>query len=236
MNLSCLIIDDEPLARKLLMEYCNKVPFLNLKADFSNGLEALTYLKSHQVDLIFLDIKMPDISGLELSRSIQNKPKIIFTTAFAEHAVDAFELDAIDYLLKPFDFSRFLKAVNKALPSVSQSDKSSSTGVENEFMLIKDGRELVKVHYKEIRYIKGQKDYVMFVTNKKKVMSLMNLRDLERELPDNVFIRIHQSYIINVEHIESISNDKVLLASEYLPVSQSYKMSFRAFIKTYEAN
>lgn len=233
MSLKCLIIDDEPLARKLLTDYCKRVPFLELLADFSNGLEALTYLRNHKVDLIFLDIKMPDISGLDLSRVMQKKPMIIFTTAFAEYAVDAFELDAIDYLLKPFDFARFLKAVDKASTLTKpQPTEHINKAFEKDFMLVKDGRDLVKIELNTVRYIKGQKDYVMFVMPDRKVMTLMNMRDLEQELPVNLFIRIHQSYIVNVQHIESISNDKVSLDEVHLPISQSYKLAFKNFIKS----
>ena len=231
MSLKCVIIDDEPLARKLLMDYCERVPFLDFLEDFSNGLEALSYLRNHNVDLIFLDIKMPDISGLDLSRAMQKKPMIIFTTAFAEYAVDAFELDAVDYLLKPFDFARFLKSVDRASTlRKSELVEEINPTSEKDFILVKEGRDLVKVELMTVRYIKGQKDYVMFVMPDKKVMTLMNMRDLERELPTNLFIRIHQSYIINVQHIASISNDKVFLNGSYLPISQSYKLAFKEFL------
>lgn len=231
MNLKCVIIDDEPLARKLLIGYCKRVPFLDLLADFSNGLEALTYLRNHQVDLIFLDIKMPDISGLDLTRAMQEKPMVIFTTAFAEYAVDAFELDAIDYLLKPFDFARFLKSADKALVTgQTQPLAQDIQRLEKDFMLVKDGRNLVKIDLKLVRFIKGQKDYVMFVMNEKKVMTLMNMRDLERKLPAHLFIRIHQSYIVNMQYVESILNDKVSIGGEYLPISQSYKLAFKIFM------
>lgn len=231
MNLKCIVVDDEPMARKLLIDYCKRVPYLDLLEDFSNGLEALIYLGGHQVDLIFLDIKMPDISGLDLNRAMRKKPKIIFTTAFSEYAVDAFELDAIDYLLKPFDFARFLKSVDKAFSQlVSQSNKPISAPIEKDFMMVKDGRDLVKVDLNQVRYIKGQKDYVMFVLDEKKVMTLMNMRDLEKELPTQLFTRIHQSYIINVRHVESISNDKVAIGNEFIPISQSYKLAFKTFM------
>jgi len=231
MKITCIIIDDEPLARKLLIDYCNRVPFLALVADFSSGLEALSYIAEHEIDLIFLDIKMPDISGLDLNGAMQKRPKVIFTTAFAEYAVDAFELDALDYLLKPFDFPRFLKAVNKVTElQIVNSDQKIDIP-KKDFMLVKDGRNLIKVRFQDIQYIKGQKDYVMFVTRDKKVMSLMNMRDLQDSLPSHQFVRIHQSYIINFLEMESMSNDKVLLADAYLPISQTYKVSFKEFLK-----
>ncbi|MBO3699575.1 LytTR family DNA-binding domain-containing protein [Roseivirga sp. E12] len=232
MKLKCIIIDDEPLARKLLVDYCQRVDYIELLGDFSSGLTALTFLKDHTVDLIFLDIKMPDFSGLELSKSIGQSPSIIFTTAFAEYAVDAFELNAVDYLLKPFDFGRFVKAINrlKAVESVASKNGEEKA---KDFLFIKDGRELVKVYFKDILYIKGQKDYVQFQMRGSKILSLMNLKDLENDLPESQFIRIHQSYIVNLEHLQSISNDKVKIMEEYLPISQTYRLHVRSFLDRY---
>lgn len=234
MSLSCLIIDDEPLARKLLLEYCSRMPDLKVLGDFSNGLEALQYLNKHSVDFIFLDIKMPGITGIDMLNSLRNPPKVIFTTAFAEYAIDGFELDAVDYLLKPFDFPRFLKAVNKVQVSLSPKSAEIVQSAASDFIFVKDGRELVKLQLKEILYIKGQKDYVMFVMKDRKVMSLMNMRDLEDELNQQGFVRIHQSFIVNAQHIASISNDKVNVRGEFLPISQSYKLSFRNFIEKFQ--
>lgn len=234
MSLNCLIIDDEPFARKLLLEYCGRIPDLRVLGDFSNGLKALQYLNKHSVDFIFLDIKMPGITGIDMLNSLRNPPKVIFTTAFAEYAIDGFELDAVDYLLKPFDFPRFLKAVNKVQNSV-QTKPSEATQVNtSDFIFVKDGRELVKLQLSEILYIKGQKDYVMFVLPDRKMMSLMNLRDLEVELNQKEFVRIHQSFIVNARHITSVSNDKVKVANEFLPISQSYKLSFKSFIEKFK--
>ena len=227
--LRCIIIDDEPMARQLLLDYCRKVPFIEALADFSTGMAALDYLNRHPVDFIFLDIKMPDLSGLDLAGLLNKEVKVIFTTAFVEHAIDGFELDAVDYLLKPFDFPRFLRAVKK-LRDVSHADNNSQEAKATGHIFAKDGRSLIKLRYDEIMYIQGQRDYVKFVAKEKTVMSLMNLRDLERELPSDRFIRIHQSYIVNTEYIELIANDKVKLGETYLPVSQTYKRHFKAFI------
>lgn len=236
MKLRCVIIDDEPFARKLLIDFCDRVPQISILGDFSNGLEALSFLHNTQADLIFLDIKMPGISGIDLLKSLGNRPKVVFTTAFAEYAIDGFELDAIDYLLKPFDFPRFLKAVNKALASLPAEKPpiQYSTSVSDDFLFVKDGRDLIKVYLGEILYIKGQKDYVMFVTKAKKIMSLMNMRDLERDLSKKGFLRIHQSYIVNTKRIETITNDKVKLNNEFLPVSQTYKLGLKEFLQKYQ--
>ena len=234
MSLSCLIIDDEPYARKLLLDYCGRISDLKVLGDFSNGLEALQYLNRHEVDFIFLDIKMPGITGIDMLNSLQKPPKVIFTTAFAEYAVDGFELDAVDYLLKPFDFPRFLKSLNKAEASLQSRKTESVQKPGSDFLFVKDGRELVKLQLNELLYIKGQKDYVMFVLKDRKVMSLMNLKDLEEELIKSDFVRIHQSFIINAQHIASVANDKVKVGHEFLPVSQSYKLSFKGFIEKFQ--
>ncbi len=236
MSIKCIIVDDEPLARKLLIDFCEKVPFIELLGDFSSGLQAMSFLRDNPVDFLFLDIKMPDISGIELIKVIDPKPKIIFTTAFAEYAVDGFELDAMDYLLKPFDFPRFLKAVNKVSDQLQdkQIEKlKASKNQRDDFLFVKDGRSLVKVHFNEVLYIKGMKDYVTFHCPDKKVMSLMNMKDLEKDLPGEQFLRIHQSYIINIDGITSINNDKVNIAGEFLPVSQTYKQTFKKFLENY---
>lgn len=236
MILKSIIIDDEPLARELLQDFARKVSFLEITAAFSNGMDALEYLQQKQVDLVFLDIQMPDITGLELLQTLSSRPKIIFTTAYAEYAVEGFNLDAVDYLLKPFDFPRFLKAVNKAmeLHLLENQPKIANQNAEEDFLFVKDGRELVKVYFDEIDYIQGQKDYVLFKTPSKKLLSLMNMKDLERDLPQDRFLRIHQSYIINTTQIESVSNDQVKIAGEFITISQSYKQAFRAFLAKYK--
>lgn len=235
MMLKCVVIDDEPLARQLLIDYCDRVPFVEVVRDFSTGITALEYLNHNLVDFIFLDIKMPDLSGLDLASVLKKDVKIIFTTAFVEHAIDGFELDAVDYLLKPFDFPRFLKAVSK-VKNRGNSKEEISSAKSSGHLFAKDGRSLVKLRYDEIKYVQGQKDYVKFVATDKMVMSLMNMRDLERELPSDLFIRIHQSYIINSEYIELVANDKVKIGEEFLPVSLTYKRHFKAFLSTGDSN
>lgn len=236
MTLKSIIIDDEPLARKLLQDFAGKVSFLEISDSFSNGVEALQYLQQHEVDLVFLDIQMPDITGLELLKTLTSPPRVIFTTAYAEYAVEGFNLDAVDYLLKPFDFPRFLKAVNKVmkLQLLKNQPKARVNQQEDDFLFVKDGRELVKVYFDEIDYIQGQKDYVLFKTKSKKLLSLMNMKDLERDLPKERFLRIHQSYIINILQIQSVSSDQVRVAGEWLSVSQSYKQAFRTFLSRYK--
>lgn len=217
----CIIVEDEPLARKLLEEYCEKLSSLALLGSFSNGLDALDFLKTAEVDLVFLDIKMPDLSGLELAKLLQKECRFIFTTAFAEYAIEGFELNAVDYLLKPFDFARFLRAVQKVEQSTPVSTK------EEDFLFVKDGRVWRKLALQSVYYIQGAKDYVTFHFEGGKLMSLMTLKELESELTEKGFIRIHQSYIISKRQIQSFSNDKVEVDGQFLPVSQSYKLAFK---------
>jgi len=222
----CMIIDDEPFARKLLQEYCGRLPNIEVVGTYSSGMEALAGLQRRSVDLIFLDIRMPGLSGLELVQSLPQVPKIIFTTAFSEYAVKGFELDAVDYLLKPFDFPRFLKAVNKATARLQEA----SSPATDEYLFVKEGRHMVKLLLSDIRYIQGQKDYVMFHTTERRVMSLMNLKDLAKRLAEHQFLRVHQSFIVNTAHLRRCSTEEVQIGDEVLPVSQSYRHLLKAYL------
>ncbi len=230
----CLVIDDEPYARELLTEFIAKHPGLKLEGAFSSALTALPVLSKKSIDVIFLDIQMPDLTGIDFLKSLDKRPGVIFTTAFAEYAIEGFELDVIDYLLKPFDFQRFLKSVNKLtqrlekpLPQVVEKSVSSSA-----FMFVKDGTKLVKIKYAEILFIKGTREYVTIHTRDNKVMSLQTLKNLEVELPMS-FIRIHNSFIINLPAVKTISKDEVEIEGEYLPIGITYKKNFLDCIKDY---
>ncbi len=222
MSINCIIIDDEPFARKLLLDYCDKVPFLYVQAEFSNAIDAAAYLNRHPIDLLFLDIRMPDLDGLNFLKSLSSSPAVIFTTAFAEYAIEGFELDAIDYLLKPFDFPRFMKAVNKTQKNLIPVQVSEPEN-QAEVLYVKDGRNLVKVVVNEIRFIQGKKDYVLFQTKDRGIMSLMNMKELEQKLDSYGFIRVHQSYIVNSKLIDAYSPDGLEVCGERIPVSRTYK-------------
>jgi len=222
----CMIIDDEPFARNLLQDYCGRLPNLEVIGTYSSGMKALAGLQKHAVDLIFLDIRMPGLSGLELVQSLPQVPNIIFTTAFSEYAVKGFELDAVDYLLKPFDFPRFLKAVNKATARLQETPLPPA----DEHLFVKEGRHTVKLLLSDIRYIQGQKDYVMFHTTERRVMSLMNLKDLASRLAEHHFLRVHQSYIVNTAHLHRCSTEEVEIGDKVIPVSRSYRHLLKAYL------
>jgi two-component system LytT family response regulator len=234
----CLVIDDEPYARQLLSEFIEKVPGLVLEGAYANALSALPMLSKKNIDVIFLDIQMPDISGIDFLKTLDKSPKIIFTTAYAEYALEGFELDAVDYLVKPFDFNRFLKAVNKMTqrterqaPIVVNTEKTSP---HTEFIFVKDGTKLVKVDYSSILFIKGTREYVTIHTKEKKIMSLQTLRQLELELPPE-FIRVHNSFIIYLPAVASISKNELEIQGEIIPIGITYKKSLMERVKNFEA-
>ena len=233
MNIQCVIVDDEPLARNLLKEYVQKVPYLNLVRTCANALEAMDALHQSPVDLLFLDIQMPDITGINLLKSLQKKPLVILTTAYSEYAVESYELDVVDYLLKPITLERFLQAVDKASqrlstqPPVMLEQKSVH---ESSFMFVKDGTRLVKVWLNEILYIEGLKDYVTIHTREQKITTLQRLKSLEEQLPPDKFVRIHNSYIVSVPVIDVIHRNEVQIGKTLLPISDTYRKAFRDII------
>lgn len=232
MELNCLIVDDEPLALDLLEAYVKRTPFLNLKGKCSNALEVLQVLKEQEVDLLFLDIQMPELSGLELSRLIDNRIKIIFTTAFEQYALEGFKVDALDYLLKPISYPEFLKATNKALQWFEMSRNTSSKIVEEgDDIFVKSDYKLVKLQLHKIQYIEGLKDYVkIYVDDRPQpVVALLSMKMFEEMLPSS-FIRVHRSFIVNLDKITVIERNRIVFGKTYIPVSDSYKDKFLEFI------
>ena len=230
----CVVIDDEPLARQLLSDFVKKVPELQLEGSFSSALKALEKLRKQQVDVLFLDIQMPDITGIEFLKTLEHKPLVVFTTAYAEHALQGYELDVADYLLKPFDFNRFLKSVNKISQRL-KSESKSGPSEKSDSIFIKDGTKLVKVELSTIRYIKGSREYVTIVTGDKKIMSLQTMKSLEEMLPQE-FIRIHNSFIISLPAVETIFKNKLQVGGEVFPVGITYKKKvFEALRRYYPA-
>lgn len=220
----CLIVDDEPYARKLLEEFIQKTGELTLVASAKNAMEARAILTKQKIDLIFLDIQMPELTGIDFLKSSSRTPLVVFTTAYAEYALQGFEYDAVDYLLKPFDFNRFLKAVNKIIErfQIKAPYVASVTANEKDYIFVKDGTRLVKIDLQAILYIKGSREYVTFVTKTSKTMTLMSMKQLEQELT-NDFIRIHNSFIIRLGAVDSIIKDEVVINGEALPIGATYK-------------
>ncbi len=225
--MKCIIVDDEPLAREGIKQYIEEVSELTLVDSFKSAMEAGNYLQSNEVDLMFLDIQMPGITGTEFLKSLQSKPLTIMTTAYTDYAIESFELDVVDYLLKPIRLARFLKAVNKAkeLFELYQSPFNVEK-LEDDFIYVKADRKFVKIFYSEIIYIKGLKDYVSIHTPEKRIITAMNVKTILSHLPDKLFYRINKSYIINVDKIDTVETDFVNVAGEEIPIGSSYKEAF----------
>ena len=223
MTLTCAIIDDEPLAINLLENYVNKTPFLRLTAKFNSALEA------HPVELLFLDIQMPELSGMEFSRILEADTRIIFTTAFEQYALDSYKVNALDYLLKPISYPDFLKAANKAL---QWYEHMQTPAAEIESIFIKTEYKQVQVELRKILYIEGLKDYVkIFVEDEPHpILSLMSMKSLEEMLPASRFIRVHRSFIVQPEKIKVIERNRIVFGKEYIPISDNYKPKFTEFL------
>jgi DNA-binding LytR/AlgR family response regulator len=222
MKLRCLIIDDEPIARKGLREYIQDVDFLLLAGEFENPLKATELLINDKIDLVFLDIQMPKMTGMEFLKTLSHPPMIIFTTAYPQYAVEGFELNAIDYLLKPFAFERFLKAVLKArtLKESSQSAHKATTADPDHFF-VKSDNKLVKIMYDEILFIEALQNYVAVHTTTKKYITYLTFRSIEEHLPASRFIRTHKSYIVSAARVESIEGNDIRIGPHYIPISRT---------------
>jgi two-component system LytT family response regulator len=230
MKLKCVGIDDEPLALLVIEKMIQKFPVLNLVATFDDAISGAEFLRQHPVDLLFIDINMPDITGLELVRSLQEKPMIIFTTAYKNFAIESYELDALDYLLKPIREERFDKAVNKAVEYYSY--KQVKNTIDEEVLFVRAEYRLVKINLNDIEYIESMEDYCkIHLVNAKPIMTLMTLKAINEKLPSAKFKRIHRSYIVSLSKIKSVVNRKVKLISTELPVSTSYLSSLTEWIK-----
>jgi DNA-binding LytR/AlgR family response regulator len=226
----CLVVDDEPMARDILRRYIEKVPTLQLTGECSNAIDALVFLQNNNIDLIFLDIRMPELLGTEFVQSLQHPPKIIFTTAFKEYALDGFELDAVDYLLKPVRFERFLRAVNKAFPKKGaeqpDSNGESSRKTGSDFIYLRVDRKLVKILLTDLLYIESARDYVKVFTKDKNYITRQTISSIEAMLSGSEFIRIHRSYIISVSKIKSFTSEMVEIGNSELPIGKYYRNNF----------
>lgn len=239
VTLECIAVDDEPLALGLVCAFIEKTPFLNLAGRYSSAVEALQVINSKHIDVIFLDIQMPDLTGIELARVLEkagNKaPRIIFTTAFNQYALDGFRVDAIDYLLKPFNYEEFLRAASKAQAYVELVQKASSAGSsepKDEYLFLKVEYQLVRIAYDDILYTEGLKDYVKvhLKSDPKPILSLTSLKALEEKLPASKFMRVHRSFIVNLDKISAVTRNTIQIGATSIPVSDQYKEAFNQFL------
>lgn len=228
-----IAIDDEPLALKLITGYIGKTPFLELLGSFDNPIPAMEFLESNAVDLIFLDIQMPDLIGTEFARNIASGPKIIFTTAYEKYALEGFKLDAVDYLLKPFGYDEFLAATRKAQKLIGlEKGAPAKLEANSEFLFLKSEYKIRRINFGDILYVEGLKDYVkVFVVNEPQpILSINTLKAVEAKLPADKFMRVHRSFIVNLNRIQTIDRFRIVFGKEYIPVSDQYKEKFQEFL------
>ena len=230
--INAIIVDDEPLALDVLETYIDKLPEINLVARCNNALEANEALKNNSINLMFLDIQMPQLTGIDFLKTLKNPPLVIFTTAYANYAIEGFELNAIDYLLKPISLERFMKAVNKAIEQIELQRKDSpssaaSEAEDSDFIFVKADKKLVKIKYSDILYVEGLKDYVIIRMDTNRVITLQTMKSLEDKLPSNIFKRIHRSYIVNIDRINAVVGNMIEInekgQAKHLPIGKNYR-------------
>lgn len=228
--MKCIIIDDEPLALELLEDFISKISFLELVASCSSGFEATTVLQEHAIDLIFTDIEMPDFSGIDMIKSLDQKPMFIFTTAYSHYAVEGFNLNAIDYLVKPIPFHRFLKAVTRAQQALKLKHDDSivkSEEVAPQFIFVKSEYENLKIDLADIKYVEGLKDYIkIYTSSDKPILTLSSLKGFEQKLGKSNFIRVHKSFIVSLNHIHSVQRNRIVIDKKWIPIGLNYKDEF----------
>ena len=233
--MNCIIVDDEPLAREAIEILVKDTSQLNLLGMFNNALAASKFMEENPVDLIFLDIQMPGITGIEFARNISKRSLVIFTTAYSEYAVDSYEVDAIDYLIKPIDPERFHKAVNKAIAYHSLLLKEEKENIEagnTEYFFVKSERRYFKINYKDILFIEGLKDYVIIQLDEQRVITRMNLKNIFELLPKHDFLRVNKSYIVNTKHIDSFDNNDIFIKTHEIAIGNTYRDTFfEAFMR-----
>ncbi|WP_163717114.1 LytR/AlgR family response regulator transcription factor [Mangrovibacterium lignilyticum] len=233
MKIRTIAIDDEPLALTLLSGYVEKTPFLELAGSFDNPLDAMEFLSENEVDLIILDIQMPDLTGIEFARVQETKAKLIFTTAYEKYALEGFKLNAIDYLLKPYSYQEFLTAVNKAKKQLDLEQGAATTmEANNQFLFLKSEYKIRRINFNDILYIEGMKDYVKvyLLHEEKPVLSISSVKAIEEKLPAGNFMRVHRSFIVNLDKIEVIERSRIVFGKTYIPVSEQYKEKFQNYL------
>ncbi|MCL5127710.1 LytTR family DNA-binding domain-containing protein [Algibacter sp. L4_22] len=240
IKITCVIVDDEPMALNLVESYVKKTPFLELKQKCSSAIEAMEFIKEHPVDLLFLDIQMPDLTGLEFSKMLPKETRVIFTTAFDQYALDGFKVEALDYLLKPFDYAEFLAAANKANTwfSLVKGKQQNTVSEEKEFLFVKSEYKQLRIKLADVLYFEGLKDYIKIwlKDNPKPILTLMSLKSLQEELPDMQFMRVHRSFIVALKNIEVVERSQIIINKQRITVSEQYKSTFLDYINSNSLN
>ncbi len=228
MSISCIVIDDELPAIQQMEDYISRVPFLKLLESFNNAIEPITFLQKNSVDLIFLDIEMEGFTGLQLIKTLVHKPQIILTTAYDQYAIDAFELNVSDYLLKPISFERFMKSIDKIydLFSSSKQDANQKLQYKRDYFFVKTEFRMQRVDFSDILYVEGMKEYLMIHTADEKIMTLQSFKNIEEVLPSDNFIRVHKSYLVAINKIKSIERNRISIANKIIPIGATYKEAF----------
>ncbi len=233
-KISCIIVDDEPMALNLVESYVAKTPFLDLKKKCSSAMEALEFIKNEAVDLLFLDIQMPDLTGLEFSKMLPKETRVIFTTAFDQYALEGFKVEALDYLLKPFDYAEFLAAANKAQTwfELIKGNNKQEISEEKEFLFVKSEYKQLRIKFADVLYFEGLKDYIKIwlKNNPKPILTLMSLKSLEEELPETHFMRVHRSFIVSLKNVEVVERSQIIINEQRITVSEQYKPKFLEYI------
>lgn len=233
MIIKCIAVDDEPLALEIIKDYISQVPFLELIKTFKDGISAIEYLLSNDIDLIFLDIEMGGLSGTQLLKTLHKKPNVIITTAYRNYAVDAFDLNVTDYLLKPFSFERFMKAVEKSYNLIIGEQKHSARKSEvKDYFFVKSNYKMLKVNFDDILYIEGLSEYIRIKTKTANIITLQSFKNIEKTLPENKFIRIHKSYMVSLNKIDLIEGQVIKIANKELPIGDKYKKKFFSVISS----
>ena len=232
MKIKCIAIDDEPLALRQISDFIRQTPFLDLAAECKNAFEAMEILQNLEIELMFVDINMPGLNGLDFIRSLIKKPEVIFTTAHSEFAVEGFKVDALDYLLKPIGYKDFLKAANKAKGYFEMIAKAGTYSSDDEYLFVKSEYRIVRINLQDIKFIEGMREYVrIHVNNNKPVMSLMSMKSLEENLPSDRFMRVHRSYIVNLKQVTTVERSRIVFDKDvYIPISDQYKEKFQEYL------
>jgi DNA-binding LytR/AlgR family response regulator len=238
MKITCIAIDDEPLALEIIQDYCSRIPFLELKATFDNAVDSIEFIRNNKLDLIFLDIQMEELTGIQLLYALKTRPYVIFTTAYDTYAIQGFDLDIVDYLLKPISFERFVKSAGKVYEKIQAerllkekpTRESPGQSHGDTYFFVKTENRMEKLRYADVLYIEGMGDYWRIITNTKKIMTLLNYKKLEELLLPGQFMRVHKSFIVAIDKIENVERNRIRIADRLIPVGETYREQFFSLI------